>query len=180
MLDLLAEHPQIHLTGKIDRRPSSPHTFVQLSLRVHDVTFGDPDAWSLDGLVVGAVSRLTERLRAQRGEVSGAMRDFLRALSAEAVFEALHEWAWDTGDWPHEARCPSGGVEVNRFQALPLATEIFAGEHAYLVLEPEGLSRFVWRDPASKAVQERAIDGELYIHQWEALGAALKTGLSRV
>lgn len=180
MLELTVEDAGIRIDARIDRRPSEERAFVQLTLRIGDAAFGDPDAWALGETVARAVGDLIGDLGEQADGIAPPSGDFLRRIEPASLHAALHDWGWGSGEWRYEEDCPLGDLRPDCLLALPEGTEIFDGDSAFLVLNPGGAARLVWRERGSSAIRERAIDGDLYLRQWREMGTLLNRGLSQV
>ncbi len=164
MRELAVDTPDFAFKARLEQGKDGEHTFAQLSIRIGDVIFGDPDAWSLSGTIARLSQDFLERLQSQAA-ATPALRTFLAGLPAQALFDALEDRLYRTGGWAYEAEHPLGAIRADAFIALPDGTPIFDGDAAYLVLAPEGASRLVWRDLASKELHERMIDGAAYLRQ---------------
>jgi hypothetical protein len=178
-LDICLEIPQLAITAKLDRRPSDEHAFAQLSVRIGAVMFCNPDAWSVAGLVQRIARSLLEALQRQRG-VSNKLTSFLKSLPAQALFEAIEDRAFGSGEWRYESEQPLGNTDIHVFFALPWGAEIFDGEAAYLILGEREPARLVCRDCESRAIRESTIDGKLYVRQWQSFLEAFDGALRRM
>ena len=159
--------PKLTISCKTDSLSSDSHTFCQIDMQIGANEIGDRDAWSVVGLMIGAISDM-EFMLSQQLLLNMDISMFLQRLSSQALFEALHSWQWTTGEWAYESDCSLSKYDAKLFNALPLGTEIFDGESAYLILTPGESSRFIWRDYASKSIQEQPVDFKQYLSQWNS------------
>lgn len=153
---------------RIERRLGHSHIFCQIFCKFDGSTIGNPDEWSIVGLTTGAISDMTSRLRRQTMLEKRSLA-YLATLSTDDLFASLYSWQWRDGNWIHQKDCPLPDSSVDDFYALPIGTEIFDGENAYLVFVPGQLSRFVWRDYESKEINERLLDFDAYLNNWESV-----------
>mgnify|MGYP000949359313 CR=1 FL=1 len=66
MRDLTVDTADFAFKARLEQGKDGEHTFAQLSIRIGDVIFGDPDAWSLSG----TIARLSRGLRLLHGRVT--------------------------------------------------------------------------------------------------------------
>lgn len=143
------------------------HRFCQVRLSTVHGDIGDHAAWSMVGLVQGAVAHMVERLARQ--PAVGAWR----AEEAGPLLAALRAWHW-------EGVCPTlmaGAVPADAspadYCAVPMDTEIFDGEVVYLVRTGRAESRLLRWGHAAGEVREIGVDFEVYLARWRALQSAL-------
>lgn len=156
----------------MDRRPVDTHTFCQIHFEIDIEMIGDLDAWSVSSLTIGAISDLIFNL-GQQSILTQEVPTLLQKLNSQVLFDALYSWQWETGKWPYENEFSLSKFDVKLFNCLPLGTEIFDGEVAYLILNPNKSCRFIWRDYESRSIRERSVDFDYYLNQWDNVRATL-------
>lgn len=162
---------------QVERRLGSSHVFCQVSCNFDELTIGNPDEWSLVSLMTGAISDMTHRLRCQTSLEKKSL-EYLARLSTDDLFVSLYSWQWGDGNWIYQKDCPLPDFIVDNFYALPIGTEVFDGENAYLVFIPGQLSRFVWRDYESKKINEQLLDFDAYLNKWESVRTDLEAAIA--
>jgi hypothetical protein len=135
--------------------------FCQVRLATAHGDLGDPEAWSVTGLVQRAIDDLTARLTRQPAIRVGDE-------SALSLFTTRHRWHHDRA----RASPMRPGRDPAGFLALPEGTELFDGEIAYLA-RTSPRARLIWRDYATTRIQEIAVDFDAYIECWRTLRATL-------
>ena len=121
MRELAVDTPDFAFKARLEQGKDGEHTFAQLSIRIGDVIFGDPDAWSLSGTIARLSQDLLARLQSQV-TATPALRTFLAGLPAQALLDALEVRLYRTGGWAYEAEQPLGDV-----RAEALADECHTG-----------------------------------------------------
>jgi hypothetical protein len=120
VLELTVEDAGIRIDARIDRRPSEERAFVQLTLRIGDAAFGDPDAWALGETVARAVGDLIGDLGEQADGIAPPSGDFLRRIEPASLHAALHDWGWGSGEWRYEEDCPLGDLRPDCARNWPV------------------------------------------------------------
>ena len=162
---------------RVEHRLGSSHVFCQVSCNIDGLTIGGPDAWSVVGLMAGAISDMTNCLMHQTSLEKKSL-DYLARLSADDLFISFYSWQWEDGNWIYQKDCPLPDFSVDNFYALPIGTEVFDGENAYLVFIHGQLSRFIWRDYESKKINEQLLNFDAYLKKWDFVKADLEAAIT--
>ncbi len=146
------------LTWHVDVRASSDgsHRFCQVRLDTGAGEIGDPDAWSVVGLVQAAIDDMLERTARQ------ALLPGMAQAPAEDLFADLA--AWHRGEV--RLAFAVAGTDSRPYSALPEASELFDGEEAYLVRLEGGAARLLWRDYVFEDARGIEIDFEDWRVGW--------------
>jgi hypothetical protein len=158
----------ISLISHVDAGHEDGKRFCKLTLSVGEDSLGNPGAWSMVRLMRGGVKDMLDALSRQAALVVDD-KQFLSDLPSKALFDALYSWQWSSGEWAYESECPLTDFNSENFFALPLATEIFDREVAYIVSGSSGKSRFLWREYGSRLVREIELDLNDYLNEWNEL-----------
>ncbi|CAM3104484.1 hypothetical protein [Stackebrandtia soli] len=129
---------------------------------------GDPEAWSVVGLVQKAVDDLVSAI--ERQPVLEVPED----LDAARLFVALRMWNGHGRRPAFLAEDVRGGLSGNDFRAIPTGAEIFDGEIAYLVRTGPARARLLWRDWATGEIREVLTAVDAYVSSWQDIRAALE------
>lgn len=146
------------LAWHVDVRASSDgtHRFCQVRLDTGAGEIGDPDVWSVVGLVQAAIDDMLERTARQ------ALLPVVAQAPAEDLFADLA--AWHRGEV--RLAFAVAGTDSRPYSALPEATELFDGEEAYLVRLEGGAARLLWRDYVSEDARAIVVDFEDWRAGW--------------
>ena len=158
----------IKIDCNLDENPAGGHAFCQITMRIGDRQVGNPEAWSLVGLMSGVIATMRGKLSRQELAPAEIAR-VLGALDKQALFDALYSLQWGAEDVsPAEIACLPPGADPEHFYALPMANECFDGECAYLLRAPGESSRLLWRDHGDQRVHEARTGFDDYLAHWRA------------
>jgi hypothetical protein len=163
---------EIKLLLQIDEGAVAHRPFCRVQLLLDDHSFGDPDAWAMGSLMKGEIVDMVRRLTLQENIPQNTL-DHFYTLSSQDLFLCLYEWQWGKGRRESDNNAAFAGITPNVFFALPIGTECFDGEFAYLISGSDQQGRFVWRDYETKEIFEVRIDKHGYLQQWQSLASCL-------
>ncbi|GAA1305525.1 hypothetical protein GCM10009647_024240 [Streptomyces sanglieri] len=142
----------------------STHRFCRILVTAPPGEIGDPDAWSVVGLVQGAIDGMLKKLAPQPVLHAAASMD------AATLFAGLHAWHSE-GMRPAFA---AADADPRSYFALPEATELFDAEDAYLVRSGAAGARLLWCDYTTKEVREVEVDFDACLAGWKAVRDAIR------
>jgi len=126
------EHMKSNIEISTRRSKDGRYVFVdRMLISIEDLTFGDEDAVSIFGLIVGEIDSLLENIDRQESNAKFAKRIFSQDLPATYFFDLLHNACWKDGDWPISL---SGSLlPPTAYIGLPGSNEIFDADEAYFI-----------------------------------------------
>lgn len=163
---------EIKLLWRIDENSTDHRPFCQVELLLDGHSIGDPDAWAIGSLMKSATDDMIRRLALQENVRQNAL-DHLYTLPSQDLFLYLYEWQWGRGIGELANNAVFAGITPNVLFALPIGTECFDGECAYLISGAAQHGRFIWRDFETKEIFEVHIDKHRYLQQWQSLASRL-------
>jgi hypothetical protein len=165
---------------EISTRKSSDGKYVfvdRMLISIGDLTFGDGEAVSVSGLMLGEIDDLLSNIEKQKNNVDFAKRVFDQTLPPAHFFQLLHD-AWVDGEWSknlgHSLLAPDAYI------GLPCGTEIFDSSEAYFVVVDFEKAFLFANDEAKNEVVALKIDVIDYVKIWEQARAEIVFGKNGV
>ena len=165
MLKMKNIHHNFDLTLETDRKENDGHTFCKIILKIDRQSLGNPDEWSVAGLVADGIADMVSRLNSQ-SLLSEESLAFLADKDKEDLFRCFYEWQWGSGGFCYQGECDLSTGKPEIYFALPIGAEIFDGEFLFAIRISENLGRFIWRDFGSKEIYEYFMDFGVYLERW--------------
>lgn len=111
-------------------------------IHIHDHIIGDPDAWSVCGLMQSELEKTIQRIKFKKISTKSdeSLDDKFKYLKSK--YESVAE-----------------------FSAIPLNNETFDGEFAFIIQNNNGKSYFLWQNFGCESIKNIEIDPEIYIDQ---------------
>lgn len=166
---------------EISTRKSSDGKYVfvdRMLISIGDLTFGDGEAVSVSGLMLGAIDDLLSNIEKQKNNVDFAKRVFDQTLPSAHFFQLLHDACWVGGEWSknlgHSLLAPDAYI------GLPRGTEIFDSSEAYFVVVDFEKAFLFANDEAKNEVVTLKIDVIDYVKIWEQARAEIVFGKNGV
>lgn len=129
--------------------------FCNFFIKIDDQIIGNPDEWSVCGLMHMELSKTIHRLRTN--SLSKKENE-----NFEDIFKIIK----------------SNYELTSRFSAIPLNNEIFDGEFSFIIQDNNGDNYLTWSNFNCNSINTIAIDKEFYIDQLlkieHAIGTAIK------
>lgn len=155
---------QIDIKVIVDVTPNAPHNFCHISIETPEGVIENPGAWSIVNLVIGSIEDLIRNITAKKRY--SELAPWFSRIENQLLIDYFNEWQWGSGEWKNSNEPPPVGLSAIDFFALPIGTELFDGEVAYLFKTSKSLSRLIWIDYETKDIKEISVDFDEYINSW--------------
>ncbi|MGJ7593445.1 hypothetical protein ACSFBU_20335 [Variovorax sp. ZT5P30] len=143
----------------------------RMLISIEDLTFGDEEAVSVSGLMIGAIDDLLSNIEKQKINTDFAKKVFGKKFPAAHFFHLLHNACWKEGDWPRDLG--NSVIAPSAYIGLPSGTEIFDADEAYFVVLDLKEAIFFAKDKIENkfvALRMNVLD---YTRVWEQIRAEI-------